>query len=92
MPKEFKQQSLGTGFIIEKAGYILANNHVVAQTDQISVRLEDQKEFTAAIVGRDPMTDIALIRIRTDTPLNPLPFGDSNLVEVGDWVVAIGNP
>jgi serine protease Do len=92
MPKEFKQQSLGTGFIIDKAGYIITNNHVVAQTDQISVRLEDQKEFTATIVGRDPMTDLALIRIKTDAPLNPLPLGDSNLVEVGDWVVAIGNP
>jgi serine protease Do len=92
MPKEFKQQSLGTGFIIDQAGYILTNNHVVAQTDQISVRLEDQKEFTATIVGRDPMTDLALIRIKTDAPLNPLPLGDSDLVEVGDWVVAIGNP
>jgi serine protease Do len=92
MPKEFKQQSLGTGFIIDQAGYILTNNHVVAQTDQISVRLEDQKEFTTTIVGRDPMTDLALIRIKTDAPLNPLPLGDSDLVEVGDWVVAIGNP
>jgi serine protease Do len=92
MPKEFKQQSLGTGFIIDKAGYILTNNHVVAQTDQISVRLEDQKEFTATIVGRDPMTDLALIRINTETPLKPLPLGDSDLVEVGDWAVAIGNP
>ncbi|MGD2271816.1 MAG: DegQ family serine endoprotease [Desulfobacterales bacterium] len=92
MPREFKQQSLGTGFIIDPAGYILTNNHVVAQTDQISVRLEDQKEFTATIVGRDPMTDLALIRIKTDATLNPLPLGDSNLVEVGDWVVAIGNP
>jgi serine protease Do len=92
MPKEFKQQSLGTGLIIDPAGYILTNNHVVAQTDQISVRLEDQKEFVATIVGRDPMTDLALIRIKTDARLNPLPLGDSDLVEVGDWVVAIGNP
>ncbi len=92
MPKEFKQQSLGTGFIIDKDGYILTNNHVVEQTDEIKVRLEDRKEFSASIVGRDPLTDLALIRIKTDQPLNVLPLGDSDKVEVGDWVVAIGNP
>ena len=92
MPKGFKQQSLGTGVIIDKEGFILTNNHVVEQTDEIKVKLADEREFTAKIVGRDPRTDLALIRIEPDSPLTPLPLGDSDKLEVGDWVVAIGNP
>lgn len=92
IPKKYKQKSLGTGFIIDKKGFILTNNHVVEQTDEIRVRTADDKEFAAKIVGRDPMTDLALIRIKSDTPFIPLPLGDSNRLEVGDWVVAIGNP
>jgi len=91
-PYSFKQQNLGTGFIIDRNGFILTNNHVVEQTDEIKVRLWDEKEFDAQIVGRDPMTDLALIRIVADRPLAPLQLGDSDKVEVGDWVVAIGNP
>jgi serine protease Do len=92
IPKKYKQKSLGTGFIIDKKGFILTNNHVVEQTDEITVRTADNKEFAATIVGRDPMTDLALIRIKSDKPFIPLIMGDSNRVEVGDWVVAIGNP
>lgn len=92
IPKKYKQKSLGTGFIIDKKGFILTNNHVVEQTDEIRVRTADDKEFAAKIVGRDLMTDLALIRIKSDTPFIPLPLGDSNRLEVGDWVVAIGNP
>jgi len=92
IPKKHKQTSLGTGFIIDKKGFILTNNHVVEQTDEIKVRTADGKEFAAKIVGRDPMTDLALIRIKSDTPFIPLILGDSNRLEVGDWVVAIGNP
>ncbi|MBW2029698.1 MAG: DegQ family serine endoprotease [Deltaproteobacteria bacterium] len=92
MPKDFRQRSLGTGFIIDREGYILTNNHVVEKTDEIKVILADEKEYTAEIVGRDPKTDLALIRIRPDKPLVPLPLGDSDRIEVGDWVVAIGNP
>jgi len=92
IPKQYKQTSLGTGFIIDKKGFILTNNHVVEQTDEIRVRTADGKEFDAKIVGRDPMTDLALIRIKSDTPFIPLILGDSNGLEVGDWVVAIGNP
>ncbi len=91
-PRDFKQKSLGSGFIINKEGYILTNNHVVAQTDEIRVTLASEKEFSAEIVGRDPKTDLALIRIETDEPIEPLPFGDSDKLDVGDWVVAIGNP
>jgi serine protease Do len=92
IPKKYKQTNLGTGFIIDPKGFILTNNHVVEQTDEISVRTADGKEFAAKIVGRDPMTDLALIRIKSDTPFIPLILGDSNRLEVGDWVVAIGNP
>jgi serine protease Do len=92
IPKKHKQTSLGTGFIIDKKGFILTNNHVVEQTDEIRVRMADGKEFDAKIVGRDPMTDLALIRIKSDTPFIPLILGDSNRLEVGDWVIAIGNP
>ncbi len=92
MPKNFRQKSLGSGFIIDKAGYILTNNHVVEGTDEIRVKLANDTELDAEIVGRDPKTDLALIRIKTDHPLKPLPLGDSDKLEVGDWVIAIGNP
>ncbi len=92
IPKKYKQTNLGTGFIIDPKGFILTNNHVVEQTDEIRVRTADGKEFAAKIVGRDPVTDLALIRIKSDKPFIPLILGDSNRLEVGDWVVAIGNP
>lgn len=92
IPKKYKQTNLGTGFIIDPKGFILTNNHVVEQTDEIRVRTADGKEFAAKIVGRDPITDLALIRIKSDKPFIPLILGDSNRLEVGDWVVAIGNP
>jgi serine protease Do len=92
LPKDFRQRSLGSGFIIHKDGLILTNNHVVEKTDEIKVKLADKREFKAEIIGRDPKTDLALIRIKADTPLEPLPLGDSEKLDVGDWVVAIGNP
>ena len=92
IPKKYKQTNLGTGFIIDKKGFILTNNHVVEQMDEIRVHTADGKEFAAKIVGRDPLTDLALIRIKSDIPFIPLILGDSNRLEVGDWVVAIGNP
>jgi serine protease Do len=92
LPKEYRQNAMGTGFIIDKEGFILTNNHVVEQTEELRVRLSDEKEFKAQIVGRDPKTDLALIKINADRPLVPLELGDSDSLEVGDWVVAIGNP
>lgn len=92
MPHDFRQKSLGSGFIIDKDGYVLTNNHVVEMTDEIKVRLADGKEFIAKIVGRDPKTDLALIHIDADIPLKPLKLGNSDKLEVGDWVIAIGNP
>lgn len=92
IPREFRQKSLGSGFIIDKEGHILTNNHVVEKTDEIKVRLADDKEYTAKIIGRDKKTDLALIRIEADVIFKPLPLGDSDKLDVGDWVVAIGNP
>lgn len=92
MPRDFKQQSLGSGFVIDKEGFILTNNHVVEKSDEIRVRLSDEREFAAKIIGRDPKTDLALIKIETDQSLVPLPLGNSDSLEVGEWVVAIGNP
>jgi serine protease Do len=92
VPKEFKQRGLGSGFVIDKEGFILTNNHVVEDAEEIRVRLSDDRQFPAKLIGRDPKTDLALIRIEADTPLEPLPWGDSDKLEVGDWVVAIGSP
>ena len=89
IPKDFRQQSLGTGFIIDKEGYILTNNHVVEKADEIKVKLADDQEVMAKIVGRDPKTDLALIKIEADKDFIPLPLGDSDKLEVGEWVVAI---
>lgn len=92
IPRESRQTSLGSGFIIDKDGFILTNNHVVEQTDEIKVMLADGTEYDAEIVGRDSKTDLALIRIEAEEDLKPLPIGDSEGLEVGDWVLAIGNP
>ena len=93
MPKEFKSRSLGSGFIMDQEGFIITNNHVIEGADKIKVKLMDGREFKASIKGRDPMTDLALIKI--DSPshdLPALPLGDSNAIRVGDWVMAVGNP
>jgi serine protease Do len=92
MPQEYRQNALGTGFIIDKEGFILTNNHVVEQTEELKVRLSDDKEYNAKIIGRDPKTDLALIKIDAQKPLIPMVLGDSESLEVGDWVLAIGNP
>ena len=92
LPKDFKQKNLGSGFIIDEDGFILTNNHVVERADEITVKLADGGSFIAKVIGRDPKTDLALIRIETDHTLKPLPMGDSDKLEVGDWVVAMGNP
>jgi len=90
--RDFKQRSLGSGFIIDKDGYIVTNNHVIDNADKIVVILNDEKEFEAQIVGRDKNTDLALIKIESNRNLPVLQFGDSDALKVGQWVVAIGNP
>ncbi|HTZ19075.1 MAG TPA: Do family serine endopeptidase [Dissulfurispiraceae bacterium] len=91
--REMKQSSLGSGFIIDKDGFIITNNHVVEGADEIKVRLVDGREFRARVIGRDPKTDLALIKISSIFKELPvLPLGDSDKIRVGDWVLAVGNP
>ncbi len=92
LPEEYKQRGLGTGFVIDKEGYILTNNHVVEQAEELIVRLEDGADYKAEIIGRDSKTDLALIKIEPKSSLTPLPMGDSDKLRAGDWVIAIGNP
>lgn len=92
LQRDFKQRSLGSGFIIDKEGYIVTNNHVVEDADKIKVKLKNGKEFDAEIVGRDPNTDIALIKIKSKNNLPVVKLGDSDALQVGQWVVAIGSP
>ncbi len=92
MPHQFKQRGLGSGVIVSSDGYILTNNHVVGHADEIHVTLLDKREFTAKVIGKDPKTDLALIKIDTKQPLPSASLGDSEQTEVGDWVVAIGSP
>lgn len=92
LPRNFKQTSLGTGFIIDKDGYILTNNHVIEGADEIKVKLSSEKEFKAEIKGRDPKTDLALIKIKSWKNLPAAKLGNSDELRVGEWVIAIGNP
>ena len=91
-PRDFKQQSLGSGFIIDKGGYIVTNNHVIENADEIKVHLADGTEYDGTLVGRDPNTDLALIKIKDAPDLVPLKMGNSDKLDVGSWVVAIGSP
>ena len=86
-----KQEGLGSGVIISPNGYIVTNNHVVAGADELTVTLEDNREFNAKIIGTDPTTDLALIKIEGKN-LPTLPIGDSDKLKVGQWVIAVGNP
>ena len=90
--REFKQSSLGSGFIMDKDGYIITNNHVIEGADEIQVKLKDGKEYPAEIIGKDPSTDLALIKIAAESDLPVLPMGDSDRLEIGQWVLAIGSP
>jgi serine protease Do len=84
--------SLGSGFIVDKSGYIVTNNHVIDGADQITIVMHDDRKFDAKLVGRDTKTDLALLKIKTKKALPYVRFGDSDSARVGDWVVAIGNP
>jgi serine protease Do len=90
--RPLKRKALGSGFIVDPSGLILTNNHVVQKATSITVVLPDQRDFKATIIGTDPKTDVALIKITTSDRLPTLPLGDSNKAEVGDWVIAVGNP
>ena len=91
-PHEFRQQGAGSGFVISKDGLIVTNNHVVEGAKELTVTLANKEEYSARIVGRDPKTDIALVKIQPKGTLPVAALGDSDRLRVGDWVVAIGNP
>ena len=84
--------SLGSGFIIDADGHVVTNNHVIADSDEISVVLEDGSRLKAKVIGRDTKTDLALLKVEAGRPLAHVEFGDSDGARVGDWVIAVGNP
>lgn len=90
-PQQYKQEGLGTGSIIDTDGHILTNNHVVGGADKITVQLLDGREFPAKVVGTDPLTDIAVVKIDAKN-LKPIPMGNSDKLRIGETVIAIGNP
>lgn len=98
LPEQYRQQrpaqSLGSGVVVDaKRGYVLTNNHVIDKADEITVTLQNGRELTAELVGADPETDIAVLKVKPDgVKLTALPLGDSNALRVGDFVVAVGNP
>ena len=90
-PREFQRQGTGSGVIVRDSGYILTNNHVVAEADELLVRLQDGREYKAKVVGTDPETDLAVIKVDADG-LTAANLGDASHVEQGDWVLAVGSP
>lgn len=87
-----KQNGLGSGIILNKEGYVLTNEHVIHETDKLHVKLRNKKSYEAEVVGSDPVSDIALLRIKGAKDLSPIDLGDSSKVKVGDWAIAIGAP
>ena len=90
-PTERKASSLGSGFIIKEDGIVITNNHVIANAEDILIRVGD-KEYNAEVMGADPYMDLAVLKMKTKDKFKPVSFGDSSKARVGDWVVAIGNP
>lgn len=91
-PKEQEMQSLGSGFVIDPAGYVVTNNHVIDGAKEIKVKFPDKTEYPAKIVGKDPKMDLALLKITASKPFPFVSFGNSDVAKVGDWIIAIGNP
>jgi serine protease Do len=87
-----RSQALGSGFVISEDGYIVTNNHVIQSADEITVEFFEGGELVAEVVGTDPNTDLALLKVESDEPLDFVPWGDSDEMRVGDWVMAMGNP
>ncbi|MDC4225758.1 MAG: trypsin-like peptidase domain-containing protein [Candidatus Manganitrophus sp.] len=90
--REFRQRSLGSGFIISRDGYIITNHHVISEADKITIKLSDRREFIGTIIGKDPKTDLAIIKIPPQSDLPVADLGDSGRLQVGEWAIAIGNP
>ena len=91
-PQQRRTSALGSGFIIEEEGIVITNNHVIQGAEDIFVTVNGEKEYQAEIVGADPLSDIAVLKIKSDDKFSTVEFGDSDTARVGDWVIAIGNP
>ena len=91
-PQEYKSSGAGSGVIVNADGTILTNNHVVDSATEITVTLSDKQEYKARVLGRDPKTDLAVIKIDSKGPFKAAVLGDSDAARVGEWVLAIGNP
>ena len=91
-PQERKSSALGSGFIIDKNGIIVTNNHVIQDAEDIIVRVNGDQEYKATVIGADPLSDIAVLKLDTKDKFIPVQFGDSDKARIGDWVIAIGNP
>ena len=91
-PQQRRTSALGSGFIIDKDGTIITNNHVIQGAEDIFVTVNGEKEYEAVIVGTDPLSDIAVLKINSKEIFSPVKFGNSDTARVGDWVIAIGNP
>ena len=91
-PKKRKSAALGSGFIIDEKGIVVTNNHVIQDAEDIIVRVNGDKEFKAKVIGADPLSDIAVLKLDTKEKFIPVKFGDSDKARIGDWVIAIGNP
>ena len=89
---ERKTNSLGSGFVIDPAGIIITNNHVIADANDVTVIFDDGRKLKAKIIGKDPKVDVAVLKVKADRPLKSVKFGDSEKMRVGDWVMAVGNP
>ncbi|MDA0676075.1 MAG: trypsin-like peptidase domain-containing protein, partial [Proteobacteria bacterium] len=87
-----RSSSLGSGFLVDKRGYVVTNNHVIQDADEVTVILHDDSRLKATIVGRDAKTDLAVLKVEPSAKLSPVKFGNSDKSRVGDWVIAIGNP
>src|SRR5262249_12862271 len=92
-PRAFRSEGSGTGFVVDKNGYILTNYHVVENADRIKVKVTgDEADFRGHVVGFDKETDLAVLKVDIKHPLTPVQIGNSDAVQVGDWVIAIGSP
>ena len=91
-PQEKKAYALGSGFIIDASGIIVTNNHVIKGAEDILVKIEGGKEYKAQVIGSDPFSDLAVLKIQSNEKFKPVKFGDSDKARIGDWVIAIGNP
>ena len=91
-PQERQAYALGSGFIIDEKGIVITNNHVIQGAEDILVRVNGDEEFKAKIIGKDPLSDIAVLQIEAEQKFIPVKFGDSDKSRIGDWVIAIGNP